>query len=119
MPLPAFADAVAPGIVVAQAIGRLGNYFNQELYGGHTDLPWGLEIYRRVNEPGAEDNLNGVAVNHIPIAARAPDVPVRAALEPAGAPCSSCGRTGKFRLGHGRAFAVYVMGYTLGRTGSS
>lgn len=39
-----FADAVAPGILIAQAIGRLGNYFNQELYGLPTDLPWGLEI---------------------------------------------------------------------------
>ncbi|MBA2324395.1 MAG: prolipoprotein diacylglyceryl transferase, partial [Pseudonocardiales bacterium] len=43
LPLPLFADAVAPGVVVAQAIGRLGNYFNQELYGGPTTLPWGLE----------------------------------------------------------------------------
>lgn len=41
-----FADAVAPGILVAQAIGRLGNYFNQELFGTPTDLPWGLEISR-------------------------------------------------------------------------
>src|SRR3954463_168286 len=46
IPLPAFADAIAPGILVAQAIGRLGNYFNQELYGRPTDLPWGLEIDR-------------------------------------------------------------------------
>lgn len=39
-----FADALAPGMLIAQAIGRLGNYFNQELYGRPTDLPWGLEI---------------------------------------------------------------------------
>jgi prolipoprotein diacylglyceryl transferase len=39
-----FADAVAPGIILAQAIGRWGNYFNQELFGIPTDLPWGLEI---------------------------------------------------------------------------
>lgn len=39
-----FADAVAPGVLVAQAIGRLGNYFNQELFGGPTDLPWALEV---------------------------------------------------------------------------
>ncbi len=38
------ADAIAPGLVVAQAIGRVGNYFNQELYGRPTNLPWGLEI---------------------------------------------------------------------------
>lgn len=41
-----FADAIAPGILLAQAIGRLGNYFNQELFGEPTDLPWGLEISR-------------------------------------------------------------------------
>ncbi|MDO4243875.1 MAG: prolipoprotein diacylglyceryl transferase [Actinomyces sp.] len=39
-----FADAAAPTVLVAQAIGRLGNYFNQELFGGPTTLPWGLEI---------------------------------------------------------------------------
>jgi len=40
-----FADAAAPGVAVAQAIGRWGNYFNNELYGARTDLPWGLEIH--------------------------------------------------------------------------
>ena len=40
----AFANAVAPGLLVAQAIGRIGNYFNKELFGGPTTLPWGLEI---------------------------------------------------------------------------
>jgi prolipoprotein diacylglyceryl transferase len=117
VPLPAYADAIAPGIVTAQALGRVGNYFNQELYGGPTDLPWGLELYRRVNEQGAEDNLNGVAVNHIPIDG-SPVHPtflyeliwnlLVAAL--------IVWVDRKYRLGHGRAFAVYVMGYTVGRT---
>ncbi|MFT4030323.1 MAG: prolipoprotein diacylglyceryl transferase [Protaetiibacter sp.] len=40
------ADAIAPGLLVAQAFGRLGNWFNQELFGLPTDLPWGLEIDR-------------------------------------------------------------------------
>jgi phosphatidylglycerol---prolipoprotein diacylglyceryl transferase len=40
----AFADAVAPGLVLAQAIGRFGNYFNQELFGRPSDLPWAIEI---------------------------------------------------------------------------
>ncbi|WP_082096218.1 prolipoprotein diacylglyceryl transferase [Demequina flava] len=40
----AFADSAAPAVLLAQAIGRLGNYFNQELFGRPTDLPWGLEI---------------------------------------------------------------------------
>jgi prolipoprotein diacylglyceryl transferase len=39
-----FMDAAAPGLLVAQAIGRIGNYFNQELFGGPTSLPWGLRI---------------------------------------------------------------------------
>jgi prolipoprotein diacylglyceryl transferase len=37
-------DALAPGVLLAQAIGRWGNYFNQELFGEATDLPWGLAI---------------------------------------------------------------------------
>ena len=39
-----FADALAPGLLLAQAMGRFGNWFNQELFGWPTDLPWGLEI---------------------------------------------------------------------------
>jgi prolipoprotein diacylglyceryl transferase len=41
---PSFADALAPGLLLAQAAGRLGNYFNQELFGTPTTLPWGLQI---------------------------------------------------------------------------
>jgi len=44
MPVPAAVDAIIPGLPVAQAIGRWGNYFNQELYGTPTDLPWALEV---------------------------------------------------------------------------
>ncbi|WP_207387493.1 prolipoprotein diacylglyceryl transferase family protein, partial [Protofrankia symbiont of Coriaria myrtifolia] len=39
-----FADAAAPGLALAQAVGRVGNWFNQELYGRPTDLPWALRI---------------------------------------------------------------------------
>ena len=39
-----FMDAVAPALLVAQGVGRIGNYFNQELFGKPTQLPWGLEI---------------------------------------------------------------------------
>jgi phosphatidylglycerol:prolipoprotein diacylglycerol transferase len=44
VPLAAWADAIAPGLALAQAIGRWGNYFNQEVYGSPTDLPWKLFI---------------------------------------------------------------------------
>lgn len=46
VPFADFADAAAPGILLAQAIGRFGNWFNNELYGERTDLPWGLTIHR-------------------------------------------------------------------------
>ena len=42
--VPLIMDAVAPALLVAQGIGRIGNYFNKELFGGPTSLPWGLEI---------------------------------------------------------------------------
>ena len=42
--VPSFLDAAVPGLLVAQSIGRLGNYFNQELFGGPTSAPWGLLI---------------------------------------------------------------------------
>jgi prolipoprotein diacylglyceryl transferase len=42
-----FANAVAPALLVAQAVGRIGNYFNSELFGKPTSLPWGLEISRQ------------------------------------------------------------------------
>jgi prolipoprotein diacylglyceryl transferase len=42
--VPLFLDAAAPALLVAQAIGRVGNYFNQELFGRPTSLPWGLQI---------------------------------------------------------------------------
>ncbi|UOZ11250.1 prolipoprotein diacylglyceryl transferase [Amycolatopsis sp. WQ 127309] len=116
VPLPAMADAIAPGIIVAQAIGRLGNYFNQELYGAHTDLPWGLEVYQRFNPDDPENLLNGVATGHIPL----PESPVHPTflyeliwnLLIAGLIVWA---DRKFKLGHGRVFALYVAGYTAGR----
>jgi len=54
---PDFLDSVAPAVPLAQAMGRLGNYFNQELFGTPTDLPWGLEIapeFRPEAYPDAE-----------------------------------------------------------------
>jgi prolipoprotein diacylglyceryl transferase len=50
--VPAFMDAAAPALLVAQSIGRIGNYFNQELFGGPTTLPWGLQIAPAHRPPG-------------------------------------------------------------------
>ena len=47
-----FMDVVAPSLLVAQSIGRIGNYFNQELFGKPTTLPWGLEISPAHRPPG-------------------------------------------------------------------
>ena len=65
------ADALAPGIAIAQAIGRWGNWFNQELYGRPTDLPWGARDRPRAPRRGLR------AVHHLPS-----DVPLRVALVP-------------------------------------
>jgi prolipoprotein diacylglyceryl transferase len=114
IPLPAMADALAPGIVVAQAVGRLGNYFNQELFGGDTTLPWGLEIYRRVTPDGREDMLAGVAVDHTPIQVVHPTF-LYELLWNLGVAALIVWADRRFRLGHGRVFALYVAGYTAGR----
>ncbi|MBP2369241.1 prolipoprotein diacylglyceryl transferase [Pseudonocardia parietis] len=115
VPLPVFADAVAPGIVVAQAVGRLGNWFNQELYGGPTTLPWGLEIYQRVDPAtGLEDPIGGVALDLTPVAVVHPTFLYELLWNLAVAALVVFADR-RFRLGHGRAFAVYVAGYTLGR----
>lgn len=115
VPLPAMADAIAPGLIAAQAIGRVGNYFNQELYGGATNLPWGLEIFRRVDpSTGLEDPLGGIAVNHTPVAIVQPTFLYELLWNLAVAGLVVFVDR-KFRLGHGRAFAVYVAGYTFGR----
>jgi prolipoprotein diacylglyceryl transferase len=113
IPLPAFGDAIAPGIILAQAIGRLGNYFNQELYGRPTTLPWGLEIYERRDSSGALDTLNGVSTGQL-IEVVHPtflyellwNLLIFAAL---------IYIDRRFKIGHGRLFATYVAGYCLGR----
>ncbi|GAA5114562.1 prolipoprotein diacylglyceryl transferase [Haloechinothrix salitolerans] len=114
IPLPAVADAVAPGIVVAQAIGRLGNYFNQELYGRETDVPWGLEIYQRINpETGQLDQLLGESTGDV-IAVVHPTF-LYELLWNLGVAVLLVWADRRFRLGGGRVFALYVAGYTAGR----
>lgn len=117
IPLPAFGDAVAPGIVLAQAIGRIGNYFNQELYGRETTLPWGLEIFWREDAAGVRDPhlLDGVSTGELYKIVQPTflyellwNLVVFAVLIYADR---------RFRMGHGRLFALYVAGYCIGRFG--
>ncbi|WP_327085767.1 prolipoprotein diacylglyceryl transferase [Nonomuraea sp. NBC_01738] len=98
--LTAIADTVAPGIAIAQAIGRWGNWFNQELYGGETTLPWGLEIDK--DKDGIVDGLFHPTFLYESIW----DLALAFVLIWAGK---------RFALRHGRLFALYVAGYTLGR----
>ncbi len=58
-----YADSAAPGVVLAQAIGRWGNYFNNELFGARTDLPWGLEIHCWDQGAGAATTCAGSTTN--------------------------------------------------------
>lgn len=53
-PLLKWMDTIVPGLVLAQAVGRWGNYINQELYGKPTDLPWAIYIEPRFRLPGYE-----------------------------------------------------------------
>jgi len=105
VPLPAFGDAVAPGIAVAQAVGRWGNWFNQELYGRPTDLPWALEI-DVTHRPS--ESLD-VATYHPTFLYESIWLLLVAAALVA--------LDRRFRLGHGRVFALYVGLYSVGRFG--
>ncbi|MGB6246675.1 MAG: prolipoprotein diacylglyceryl transferase [Gordonia sp. (in: high G+C Gram-positive bacteria)] len=115
--LPPFGDALAPAILLAQAIGRFGNYFNQELFGRPTTVPWGLEIYDRVDANGIVSYklIDGVSTGHVYAVVHPTflyemiwNVLVVIALVLIDR---------RFRIGHGRLFAMYVAGYCVGRFG--
>lgn len=100
-----FADSLAPGLLVAQAIGRLGNYFNQELFGGPTTLPWGLSV----------DDAVAQAAGYPAGTLFHPTFLYELLWNLAGA-AFLVWADRRFRLGHGRVFWLYVMVYTAGRT---
>ncbi|MFP3990717.1 prolipoprotein diacylglyceryl transferase [Streptomyces sp. E11-3] len=100
IPLPAYADAIAPGIAIAQALGRWGNWFNQELYGRPTDLPWALEITRT-------DGGRVPGTYHPTF--------LYESLWVLGVALLVIWADRRFKLGHGRAFALYVAAYCAGR----
>jgi prolipoprotein diacylglyceryl transferase len=97
-------DAMAPSVLVAQALGRWGNWFNQELFGKPTDLPWGLEV------------SDGTAIDagYEPGTTFHPTF-LYECLWDLGAFGFVIWADRRFRLGRGRVVALYVMAYTLGR----
>jgi phosphatidylglycerol---prolipoprotein diacylglyceryl transferase len=110
VPLSFFADALAPGLAVAQAIGRWGNWFNNELYGKATDLPWGLKVYEMVDG-------KAVILDGAPIARPGLYHPtfLYESLWCLGVAALVWYLDRRYRFGKGRAFAIYVMAYTVGR----
>ncbi|WP_395694615.1 prolipoprotein diacylglyceryl transferase [Nocardioides sp.] len=97
-------DACAPGVLVAQALGRWGNWFNQELFGRPTDLPWGLSVSDRTAvdagyPPGTTFHPTFLYESLWCLAAFALLV----------------WADRRFQLGHGRVLALYIMVYTVGR----
>lgn len=96
-----YADALAPGILIAQAIGRIGNYFNQELFGGPTTLPWGLQIDHPPSQFPVGTLFHPTFLYELlwNLAMAALIIYVDR----------------KLRLGYGRVFWLYVAAYTAGR----
>ncbi|MGI8647404.1 MAG: prolipoprotein diacylglyceryl transferase [Acidimicrobiales bacterium] len=103
IPLRVFADALAPGLVLAQAVGRFGNWFNQELYGRPTDLPWALEIDidHRLKEYLAQATYHPTFLYE--------------SLWCVGVAALIWWAERRFNLGGGRTFALYAAVYVAGR----
>ncbi|PJJ63157.1 prolipoprotein diacylglyceryl transferase [Compostimonas suwonensis] len=101
-----FADALAPGLLLAQALGRFGNYFNHELFGVPTNLPWGLEI--ETTNPAFPVGLPEGTLFHptflYEMIWNVVGIVVILVLER------------RFNLRWGRAFGVYLIWYGLGRS---
>jgi prolipoprotein diacylglyceryl transferase len=103
VPLSIAADAMAPTLAVAQAIGRWGNWFNQELYGRPSGLPWAVRIDPSHRLPGYEN-----------VATYQPTF-LYESLWCVGVALLCIWADKRFRLGGGRVFALYVASYTAGR----
>ncbi|WP_394552200.1 prolipoprotein diacylglyceryl transferase [Agromyces sp. MMS24-JH15] len=102
-----FADALAPGLLVAQAVGRLGNWFNHELFGAPTDLPWGLEI--ESDNPAWPAGLEPGTLFH-------PTFLYELLWNVAGALLLVFVLERRFALRWGKAFGFYLIWYGIGRS---
>lgn len=101
----AFADAVAPGLLLAQALGRWGNYFNQELFGEPTNLPWGLEI---------DPNNPAIPAGTAPGTLFHPTFLYESVWSLLGV-VALVALDKRFRLNNGRLFGLYLAIYSTGR----
>lgn len=104
--LSAFADAAAPGLLIAQGIGRWGNWFNQELFGSPTTLPWGLQI-----DPNSYNFPAGLPADTL----FHPTFLYESLWNVAGA-LVLIALDRKFKLRRGALFCCYMIWYGIGRT---
>ncbi|HEU5159647.1 MAG TPA: prolipoprotein diacylglyceryl transferase [Streptosporangiaceae bacterium] len=107
----ALADAAAPGIALAQAIGRWGNWFNQELYGKPLNAPWAVEIDF---DHRPKDSLGNVLEQYRDVSTYHPTF-LYESLWCVGVAVFVIWAGKRFQLTHGRTFALYVAAYTVGR----
>ncbi len=107
-----FVDAAAPGVAIAQAMGRVGNWFNNEIYGKPTDVPWKLRIYEWDTALGrAVVDANGEPI----IKGYYHPTFLYEALWTLSLAVFLIWLGRRFRLHPGQTFAAYVMGYPIGR----
>jgi prolipoprotein diacylglyceryl transferase len=99
-------DSLAPGVIVAQAIGRIGNYFNQEVFGKPTDLPWGLEI-DPANRPNGFESYSTFHPTFL--------YELLWCLVVAALLIKLPGVLKQITSKQGDVFALYIFGYTAGR----
>ena len=113
LPLSVLADSLAPGLPVAQAIGRIGNWFNNELYGTATTLPWGLQVHDMDrSNPGHATVIDGKPVT---LTGLYHPTFLYELIWDLGVAALVWLLDRRFKFGRGRAFALYVMAYTVGR----
>jgi prolipoprotein diacylglyceryl transferase len=113
IPLSFVADALAPGLPLAQGIGRWGNWFNNELYGRSTSLPWGLKVHvMDDNNPGHALVMDGKPV--LQPGLYQPTFLYESVWD-LGVALLVWLLDRRYQFGRARAFALYVMAYTAGR----
>jgi prolipoprotein diacylglyceryl transferase len=111
IPFRMVADAAAVGIPLSQAIGRLGNWFNNELYGSATGLPWGLQVHEMQDGQAVPNAVTG----ELTLPGLYHPTFLYEALWCVGVAILVWYVGNRWKLGQGRQFALYVMAYTAGR----